>query len=183
MFPNLTFFSLFKSEHTAHLHIPILWGAGLLDQKLPGDFQFFQGIFFSLNSRKWERRKSSAPGTHPAALQLKATLWFLADSPLCCSREGKLSQIFRSCLQGEGTQSVFPEEQASTGLMLPERRAGSSGVISLTAVLKPPHLWIKEKSFLVSLLFFKLSLKPPLGLLSSSVYFFDKWRSQFCAVS
>lgn len=89
---------------TPSLHIPILWGAGLLDQKLPGVFQFFQGVYLSLSSRKWERRRSAAPGTQPAApaaLQLKAALPFLAETLLCAAPEranyGKISNL--ACME------------------------------------------------------------------------------------
>lgn len=83
MFPNLTFLSIVKSENVTHthfqpphrccVHIPSLLEAGLLDQKLPEDFSLPGPL--TLSTRKLERGKSTASGTHtatPAAVKLQA---------------------------------------------------------------------------------------------------------------
>lgn len=67
MFPNLTFFSLFKSENITHtqfqpphcccVHIPSLLEVGLLDEKLPEDFSLPGHLLNSQHQKIREKKE------------------------------------------------------------------------------------------------------------------------------
>lgn len=136
---------------TPSLHIPILWGVGLLDQKLPGVFQFFQGRVFKSQQQKMREKEECSP-RNPACSTCSpsaegSTSISCRDSPLCCSREGKLWQDFKSCLHGKAPAGKDREHQVllqrnrwAQGLCSQREGLEVLGVNSLTGVLKAPHL-------------------------------------------
>lgn len=156
MFPILTFLPFLKSEATTHTHfqpphcccvrIPSLLGVGLLNQKLPEDFSL-QGIYLTLNTRKLDWRKNTAPGTQaatPAAVQSQVVECWLWLSFMLLKR-GQIMPSFRVLPLAPCTERVLLAKEgntkspcqrsrwaqtlcsASPPRMVPQRRAAGSG--------------------------------------------------------
>lgn len=109
-FPNLrVFFPLFKSEHTARAHSqpphPHPLRSWALGSKASRSFSVFPGRVFKSQQQTMREKEECSP-RNPACSTCSpsaegSTSISCRDSPLCCSREGKLWQDFKSCLHGK----------------------------------------------------------------------------------